>query len=108
MDNGQVYYLTVRFVRALAFLQTNEINSLIEAVDEKTKNKYPRELTMQAINMAPECTFDQTLSNLVNNAARVFEVILHAEYRQTLTEVRATREQSIFPTCRIRYQILGE
>ena len=42
--------------------------------------------------MAPECTFDQTLSNLVNNAVRVFESILQAEYRQILSEVKAIRE----------------
>ena len=81
MVNGQVYDLTVRFVRALAFLQMNEINSLIKAIDEKTRSRYPRELTLQAINMAPECTFDQTLSNLVNHPDRVFESILQAECR---------------------------
>ena len=46
---------------------------------------------MQAINMAPECTYDQTLSNLVNNAARVFESILNAECRQIVSEVKAMR-----------------
>ena len=72
-------------------------------IEKKTQSKYPRELIIQAINMAPECTFDQTLSNLVNNAIRVFESILQAECRQILSEVKAIREQSIYPTCRIRY-----
>jgi len=81
---------------------------MIEDVDKKTMSKYPRELTMYAINMAPQCTFGQTLSNLVNHPSRVFEAILSAECRQILNEVKAIREQHIFPTCRARYQIIGE
>ena len=108
MVNGKVSNLTVRFVRAQAFLTRTEIDSIIVGVEEKTQSKYPRELTMQALNMAPKCTFDQTLSNLVNHPVRVFEAILRAECRQILKEVKAIREQPIFPTCRIRYQILGE
>ena len=58
--------------------------------------------------MAPECTYDQTLSNLANNAVRVFESILKAECRQILSEVKAIRAQRIYPTCRVRYQIVGQ
>ena len=44
-------------------------------------------MVVQAINMAPTCTYEQTLSNLVNNAVRVFESILQAECRRILSEV---------------------
>ena len=58
--------------------------------------------------MAPECKLEQTMSNLLNHAARVFESILQAECPQVIAEVRAIREQAIYPTCRARYQIIGE
>ena len=64
---------------------------MITEVENRTQNRYPRELIVQAINMAPECTLEQTMSNLVNNAARVFESILHSESRQIVAEVRAIR-----------------
>ena len=108
MTNGQSCDLTVRFVRALAFLSKAQINSMAEQVDEQTQSRYPRELTVMAMNMAPKCTFDQTLANLVNHPTRVFEAILQAEDRQIIKEVKAIREQQIFPTCRVRYQIIGE
>ena len=107
MENGNEYTITVRFVRALAILSSEQIDNLKKEIEKKTQGKYSDELIMQAINMAPECTFDQTLSNLVNNAVRVFESILQAECRQILFEVKAIREQRIYPTCRIRYQIIG-
>ena len=62
---------------------------MITEVENRTQNRYPRELIVQAINMAPECTLEQTMSNLVNNVARVFESILHSESRQIVAEVRA-------------------
>ena len=76
MTNGNRYSLTVRFVRALAFLRDHELEARVVEVNHRTDSRYPRELIVQAINMAPECTLDQTLSNLLNNAARVFESIL--------------------------------
>ena len=79
--NGLIYNLTVRFVRALAILTQPKLHCMVDRVDRKSQGKYPRELIVQAVNMAPECTFDQTLSNLVNNATRVFESILQAECR---------------------------
>ena len=66
----------VRFVRAMAFLSDQECRAMITEVENRTQNRYPKELIVQAINMAPECTLEQTISNLVNNAARVFESIL--------------------------------
>ena len=62
---------------------------MITEVENRTQNRYPKELIVQAINMAPECTIGQTMSNLVNNVARVFESILHSESRQIVAEVRA-------------------
>ena len=79
--NGLIYTLTVRFVRALAILTKPKLQAMVDRVDRKSQGKYPRELIEQAVNMAPECTFDQTLSNLVNNSTRVFESILQAECR---------------------------
>ena len=108
MMNGENYDLTVRFVRAYGLLSKAKIDAIIAEVTDKTKSKYSPELTMQAINMAPDCTIDQTLSNLYNNVTRVFEAILQAECRVIIAEVKAIREQVIFPTCRARYQILGE
>ena len=58
MLNGNDCDLTVRFVRALGFLSKAKIESIIEEIAVKTKGMYPRELTMQAINMAPRCTLD--------------------------------------------------
>ena len=58
MMNGNDCDLTVRFVRALGFLSKVKIESIIEEIAEKTKSMYPRELTMQAINMAPRCTLE--------------------------------------------------
>ena len=79
MENGGVYTLMVRFVRAFTFLTKPKHARLIKELDEKLEpGKYPRELIVQAINMAPECTFDQCLSNLVNNAAKVCEAIMQA------------------------------
>jgi hypothetical protein len=76
MSNGTTVSLTVRFVRALAFLSEQEMKDMVQEVESRTQSKYPKELIIQAINMAPECKIDQTLSNLVNNAVRVFESIL--------------------------------
>lgn len=58
--------------------------------------------------MAPNCKLDQTMSNLVNNAVAVFESILQSESSSIIADVRAFRQQNIYPTCRIRYQIVGE
>ena len=52
---------------------------MVREVESRTQSRYPKELIIQAINMAPECTIEQTMSNLVNNAVRVFESILQAE-----------------------------
>ena len=79
MTNGHTYSMTVRFVRALAFLSEREMRDLVREAESRTQRRYPRELIVQAINMAPECTLAQTSSNLVNNAVRVFESILQAE-----------------------------
>ena len=91
MTNGNEYTFTVRFIRALAVLSEEEVKGLIKEIHKKTGDKYPDELVKQAINMAPECTHDQTLSNLINNASRVFESILQAECRQILSQVKAIR-----------------
>ena len=48
-------------------------------IEKSTYGRYEEELIMQAINMAPECTYDQSMSNLLNKVARVFECILSAE-----------------------------
>jgi len=58
--------------------------------------------------MAQDCSLDQTLKNLVHHAARVFEAILQAECRKIMPEVKAIREQKVFPICRSRYQLIGE
>ena len=108
LRNGSQARLCVRFVRGLALLTEEQREVLIARIDKKVQGKYPRELIVQSVNMAPECTFDQTLSNLVNNTTRVFESILQAECREILHEVKAIREQAVYPTCRIRYQIIGE
>ena len=71
-------------------------------IERNTYGRYDEELIMQAINMAPECTYDQSMSNLLNNAARVFECILTVESPQVIAEVKAIREQEIYPTCRAR------
>ena len=92
MHRGQHHQLVVRLIRRMAFLSDQDVNDMVAAVDARTQERYPLELILQAINMAPECTFDQTLSNLVNNAVRVFERILQAECRQILSEVKAIRE----------------
>ena len=92
MMNGSSYDLIVRFVRALGFLSKAQINSMTEIVDAKTQSRYPRELKLKAINMAPECTLDETLSNLVNHPTRVFEAILKAECKQIIQLVNAIRE----------------
>ena len=81
---------------------------MVREVESRTQSRYPKELIVQAINMAPECTIEQTMSNLVNNAVRVFESILQSESSQIIAEVRAIREQNIYPVCRIRHQIIGE
>ena len=54
---------------------------MVSEVESRTQRRYPRELILQAINMAPDCKLEQTLSNLVNNAVRVFESILNSESR---------------------------
>ena len=108
MTNGYTYLLTVRFVRALAFLSEQAIRDMVREVESKTQCKYPKELIIQAINMAPQCRLEQTISNLVNNAVSVFESILQTEPGQIIAEVRAIRDQRIYPVCRIRYQIIGE
>ena len=74
--NGTEARLTIRFVRALAFLTEDQIETLVSRIDKTVQGKYPREILYQGVNMAPECTFDQTLSNVVNNAVKVFESIL--------------------------------
>ena len=71
MTNGYTYLLTVRFVRALAFLSEQEIRDMVREVESETQCKYSKELIIQAINMAPQCRLEQTISNLVNNAVRV-------------------------------------
>ena len=101
--NGSEGRLCVRFVRALALLTEEQLETLVARIDKAVQGKYPRELLFQGVNMAPDCTYDQTLSNVVNNAARVFGSILQAECKQIMSEVRAIREQAIFPTCRVRY-----
>ena len=58
--------------------------------------------------MSPDCTFIQTLTNLKKHAVQVFEAILKGESRDILRQVKAIREQRIWPTCRARHQILGE
>ena len=58
MQNGDDRELTIRFVRAYGLLSKAKIDSMIAEVDDKTKSKYPLELTLQAINMAPDCTID--------------------------------------------------
>ena len=108
MKNGESHSMMVSFVRALAFLTQRQINNMVTNVETQTEGKYPQELIVQAINMAPECKLEQTISNLLNNAVRVFESILQSECPQVIAEVRAIREQNIYPTCRIRYQIIGE
>ena len=45
---------------------------------------------------------------MIQKPVRVFESILQAECSQIIDEVKAIREQPIFPTCRARYQIIGE
>ena len=108
MKNGESHSMMVSFVRALAFLTQRQINNMVTNVETQTEGRYPQELIVQAINMAPECKLEQTISNLLNNAVRVFESILQSECPQVIAEVRAIREQNIYPTCRIRYQIIGE
>ena len=108
MTNDNSYSMTVRFVRALAFLSEQAIRDMVREVESKTQCKYPKELIIQAINMAPQCRLEQTISNLVNNAVSVFESILQTEPGQIIAEVRAIRDQRIYPVCRIRYQIIGE
>ena len=58
--------------------------------------------------MAADCTFNQTLGNLKNNLIKVFESILLGESRVIVGQVKAFREQQIWPTCRARYKIRGE
>ena len=74
--NGFEGMIVIKFVRAVAFLTNEEIKALVTKVDRAVHGKYPTEIIVQAINMAPMCTYEQTLSNVVNNAARVFESIL--------------------------------
>ena len=76
MSGGQTYTLTVRFVRALAYLSQEAIDRMITEVDARTQNKYAQELIVQAISMAPQCKIEQAINNLVHNSARVFESIL--------------------------------
>lgn len=78
MNNGneQPYRVTIRFFRALAFLSQQELGEMVNQVERRTQGKYPYELIIQGINMAPECKIEQTMSNLVNNAVTVFESIL--------------------------------
>jgi len=44
MTNGNEYYLTVQFVRALAILSVEEVKDLMKEVRKKTQGKYPDEL----------------------------------------------------------------
>ena len=83
--NGSEIRPCVRFVRALAILTEEKLEALVARIDKTVQGKYPRELIFQSVNMAPECTFDQTLSNLVNNTAKVFEAILRAECREIMS-----------------------
>ena len=53
MTNGRTRTLTVRFERALVFLTRSKRERIIKDIDEILENKYPRELIVQAINMAP-------------------------------------------------------
>ena len=109
MMNGGVYSLMVSFKRWRAYLTKPKHSRLIKELDAKLEpGKYPRELIVQAINMAPECTFDQSLSNLTTNAARVFEAILMADDRKILSKVKAVREHANYPSIRAKYKILGE
>ena len=66
----------IRFQRALAYLSEEEQEHMTGRVDNRTNHQYPIELIRQALNMAPECKLEQTMSNLLNHAARVFESIL--------------------------------
>ena len=65
-------------------------------------------MVIQAMKMAPECTVEQAVSNLQNDASRVFEGILSSEDRNILPEVQQIRQQRMFPNCRTRYRIGGE
>ena len=103
MMNGEVYTLMVSFKRWRLYLTKPKHARLIKELDEKLEpGKYPREMLVQAINMAPECTLDQSLSNLTTNAARVFEAILIADDRQILSEVKAVREHANYPSIRAK------
>ena len=83
--------LWLKFVRAFAFLCEDEVERLIDQVSARTQGKYPRDMIMQAINMAPECKFTQTLSNLYNHPTKVFEGILKFEDKNIISEVLAIR-----------------
>ena len=81
MKNGNHYNLIVKFVRAFAILTKPRMQNIVDKIDVACRGKYQKEMVVQAINMAPDCNYDQTLSNLVNNSIKVFEAILQAECR---------------------------
>ena len=58
MHNGSAHSLTVRFIRALAFLSEQELDDMVTDVDIRTRGMYREELIAQAINMAPQCTLE--------------------------------------------------
>ena len=44
MKTGKKYCITIRFVRALAYLSENDIKNMVTEVDSRTQGKYPKEM----------------------------------------------------------------
>ena len=53
MINSRTYSLKVRFERSYAFLTKSKRERIIKNINEVLLNKYPRELIVQSLNMAP-------------------------------------------------------
>lgn len=54
--NGTTHTMIIKFIRALCFHTEEEYELLIRDIENHTNYKYPREIIIQAMNMAPECT----------------------------------------------------
>jgi len=68
---------------------------------------YSSELIEWSLNMTLTGKYEHALSNLTNKTSKVFEGLLSIEELIVIKQVKAIREQAIFPTCRARYQVLG-
>ena len=100
---GTVNQVDINFCRAKAYITQKEYTDCLARLDTATRSEYSSELIEMALNMTPTGKYEHALSNLINKTTRVFEGLLTVEKPNVIQQVKAIREQAIFPTCRARH-----